>query len=64
MAICIRCGFDYEDGRAMLGYRVCLKCGDTDAHNRKHTIVPQNKSNYMLVTDYDILKQLNPKRTT
>ena len=64
MAVCIRCGEDYEDGRAMLGYRVCLKCGDVDAHNRKHTIVPQNKSNYILVTDYALLKQLNPKRTT
>ena len=64
MAICIKCGEEYEDGRALLGYRVCLDCGDTDAHKRKHTIAPLNKSNYMLFTDATLLKQLNPKRTT
>jgi hypothetical protein len=49
--------------RAKLGYRSCLSCGELTATQHKHTIVPMNKSNYMLVTDMDILKQLNPKRT-
>jgi len=49
-----------------LGYAVCCECGDEIAHklNTKRTIVPMNKSNYQLVTDMTILKQLNPKRTS
>lgn len=47
-----------------LNIALCLDCGDEVAHERKFTVVPMNKSNYMLVTDQDILKQLNPKRTT
>lgn len=34
------------------------------ARQVKHTVVPMNKSNYMLVTDRSLLTQLNPKRTT
>lgn len=64
MATCIKCGESYDDQRSMLGYRVCMECGDADAHKRKHTIAPLNKSNYMLFTDATLLKQLNPKRTT
>jgi len=47
-----------------LNLATCLKCGDTQAHLRKHTIAPINKSNYMVITDLELLKQLNPKRTT
>lgn len=50
--------------REKLGYMTCMKCGDEIAKQRKFTVVPMNKSNYMLVTDHEILKQLNPKRTT
>lgn len=50
--------------RAKLGYMTCMKCGEQIAKQRKHTIVPMNKSNYIPVTNYEILKQLNPKRTT
>lgn len=42
----------------------CIKCGDTIAKNRKFTVAPMNKSNYYLVYNPDMLKQLNPKRTT
>ena len=42
----------------------CMECGERLAKERKHTIVPMNKSNYIPVTNYEILKQLNPKRTT
>jgi hypothetical protein len=58
------CGEEIELGRWDLGYRVCLACGDDIAKQRKHCIVPINKSNYYLVTDRELLKQLNPKRTT
>jgi hypothetical protein len=46
-----------------VGYTTCLPCGDEIAKARKHTIAPLNKSNYMVFTDTDMLKQLNPKRT-
>jgi hypothetical protein len=42
----------------------CMECGERLAKEVKHTIVPMNKSNYIPVTNYEILKQLNPKRTT
>jgi len=51
-----------EQGKPM----TCLKHGDVLAKERAklYTVVPMNKSNYMLVTDHELLKQLNPKRTT
>lgn len=58
------CGEEIEPRRWDLGYRTCMECGEQEAKLRKHTIVPMNKSNYILVTDMEILKQLNPKRTT
>jgi len=63
---CKLCGEPYELGRMKLGFAVCLDCGDelAKASNASRCVVPLNKSNYMLVTDYEILKQLNPKRTT
>lgn len=48
--------------RKALGYSTCLTCGEKDARRIKHTVVPMNKSNYIVVTDLNILKQLNPKR--
>lgn len=47
----------------LLGYNTCLPCGDKEARKVRHTIVPMNKSNYIVVTDVTILRQLNPKRT-
>jgi hypothetical protein len=41
-----------------------MPCGEKLAHQVKRTVVPLNKSNYMLFTDMEMLKQLNPKRTT
>ena len=63
--ICTHCyGERVPPARAKLGYRTCLSCGELTAKKQQHTIVPMNKSNYMLVTDMNVLKQLNPKRTT
>lgn len=42
----------------------CFKCREQIAKERKHTIVPLNKSNYVVVSDMALLSQLNPKRTT
>jgi hypothetical protein len=41
-----------------------MDCGEALAKSRKHTTAPINKSNYMLITNPETLKQLNPKRTT
>jgi hypothetical protein len=41
-----------------------MTCGEKAARAVKHTIAPLNKSNYVMVTDPTMLKQLNPKRTT
>ncbi len=49
--------------RWKIGYTTCLPCGEVQAKKRKHTVAPLNKSNYMLFTDPELLKQLNPKRT-
>ena len=43
---------------------LCLLCGDVVAKQKKFTVAPLDKGNYMLFTDRELLKQLNPKRTT
>jgi ribosomal protein L37AE/L43A len=61
---CKDCGNQIHQARARLGYAVCLQCGEEIARRVKHTIAPINKSAYMLITNTELLKQLNPKRTT
>jgi len=47
-----------------LALKTCLNCGDHKAKQRRHTIAPLSKSNYYYIHDPELLKQLNPKRTT
>ena len=62
--ICTGCyGVRVEPPRLRLGYTTCMSCGEKAARAVKHTIAPLNKSNYIMVTDLTMLKQLNPKRT-
>ena len=61
---CKICDESYPLARLHLGYALCLDCGDELAKERKFTIAPLNKSNYVCITDMTMLKQLNPKRTT
>ena len=61
---CKICDESYPLARLHLGYALCLACGDELAKERKFTIAPLNKSNYVCITDMTMLKQLNPKRTT
>ena len=63
---CRVCGDDFPHERWAIGYKTCMACGDKLAtETRRHwTVAPLNKSNYMLFTDPQLLKQLNPKRTT
>lgn len=62
---CIKCGEAVPDRRAQLGYRTCLTCGEQQAVEARMgwCIAPLNKSNYILITDPNDLKGLNPKRT-
>jgi ribosomal protein L37AE/L43A len=62
--LCVVCGGYIAHERYRLGYKTCLQCGEAAARNKKHTIAPINKSNYMYISDLSQLKQLNPKRTT
>jgi hypothetical protein len=53
------CGNDVAPARVALGYRHCLVCGEKNARLFKHCIVPMPKSNYIVVTDFSLLKGLN-----
>lgn len=64
MAHCSQCGETYPLARYNLGYRTCLECGDAVARTVRYLSAPINKSNYMLITNLDDLKGLNPKRTS
>lgn len=54
-----KCGDEIAPKRYSLGYNLCLKCGEKEAQKRLHTIVPMPKSNYIVVTDMNLLKGLN-----
>ena len=59
--ICVRCGDVFSPKRAKAGYHLCLLCGEEAARERKHTIAPMHKSNYMLITNKTDLAGLNNK---
>jgi ribosomal protein L37AE/L43A len=59
MQRCVDCDSEIADARYALGYKTCLSCGEKHALNYKHTIVPMPKSNYIVVTDLELLKGLN-----
>ena len=68
--ICTACYFNHvETRRAQMQIEkklklTCSPCGEVIAKDVKHTVAPINKSNYMYISDPQMLKQLNPKRTT
>jgi hypothetical protein len=47
--------------RNQAGFTTCLPCGEKAARQKRHTIVPMHKSNYMVVTDLIDLKGINNK---
>jgi ribosomal protein L37AE/L43A len=61
--LCRECHDPFAVERFRLGYTTCLACGDKQARAVTFCTAPINKSNYMLITDINTLKQLNPKRT-
>ena len=62
---CTSCGAPVAPARWALGRYTCLPCGDRAATAARATwcVAPLNKSNYVLITDPALLRQLNPKRT-
>ena len=62
MANCHNCGGSFPLARHNLGYRTCLECGDAVARTIRHLSAPLNKSNYVMISNLDDLKQLTPKR--
>ena len=60
MIDCI-CGEQFSEARFALGYRVCLSCGEAKAKERKFTVVPMHKSNYVAMFNRDDLKGINNK---
>jgi ribosomal protein L37AE/L43A len=61
---CRTCSDAVDPRRWALGIKFCMPCGDEIAKQRKFTVVPMNKSNYIACFERETLKQLNPKRTT
>ena len=60
-----KCGNPVHPKRVEAGYYWCMECGENKAKEARMgwCIAPLNKSNYILITDPQHLKQLNPKRT-
>ena len=58
---CRLCGDEIAVGRWELGYKFCLSCGDEVAKKVVRCVVPMHKSNYVLVTDRDLLTGVNTK---
>lgn len=56
---CRQCGNAIPTRRSMLGYATCLDCGEVEARQVKHCIVPMPKSNYIVVSDLSLLLGLN-----
>lgn len=61
MLFCYHCSDDVNPQRWQLGYRTCLHCGDKQAKQFKHTIVPMHKSNYVPVFNRQDLVGINSK---
>lgn len=59
---CRECGDDIDLRRWALGYKHCMVCGEVLAKQKKHTVAPMHKSNYVLITDTDLLRGLNNKQ--
>lgn len=56
------CGEKIDLRRYQLNYRECMACGEEKARKVTRPSAPISKSNYVLITNREQLKQLNPKR--
>ena len=57
---CIICGDEFALARYNLKYRVCIACA-TKQPPPTRTVVNLHKSNAVMITDMNDLKDLNPK---
>jgi hypothetical protein len=57
---CYNCGDTFPLARYNLNYRICMACA-TKQPPPTRTIVNLHKSNAVLITDMNDLKDLNPK---
>jgi hypothetical protein len=60
-AECTECGAEYPLRRALLGYRLCLTCGEQAAKQVKFCTVPGHKQGYMVITNRAELAGINNK---
>lgn len=65
LPICTCCyAVRVEPQRARALRPTCAECGERLASKQRHTIVPMAKSNYVVVTDGELLKGLNKYANT
>jgi hypothetical protein len=50
-----------DPARVKAGFTTCLPCGGRIADQRRHTIVPLHKSNYIVPANDDEVKGINNK---
>tara|TARA_R100001480_G_scaffold10155_2_gene18641 strand:+ start:2998 stop:3210 length:213 start_codon:yes stop_codon:yes gene_type:complete len=50
-----------EERIRITGYDTCLTCGEAEAEQRRHTVVPMHKSNYIHLFDLLDLRGINNK---
>jgi hypothetical protein len=63
---CRICDDEIDPARWEIGKRVCLECGEEQSRQERMSwcIAPiSNKMGYTRITDFSLLKQINPKRT-
>jgi hypothetical protein len=60
---CRVCGEQFPEARWKLGYKFCMDCNKQyeDKREQSRCVVPMHKSNYILVTDKDLLTGVNNK---
>ena len=58
---CVHCDALFPKERERLGYDTCLTCGETEAKQRRHTVVPMHKSNYTVISNRAELLGINNK---
>lgn len=58
---CIVCGDPILPVERQVLSDLCLPCGEAAARKIKRCVVPMHKSNYMLVTDRELLTGVNNK---
>ena len=58
---CTKCGSEIEPAERGLITSLCKPCGEKQSKEQKHCIVPMHKSNYVVVTDKEVLTGVNQK---